>query len=175
MPYLKNRAEHRAGRQIDYPPGLKPALERTFGVPIFQEQAMQVAMIAAEFTAGEADQLRPATAAWKRPGDLQQFYAKIIGNMRHNGYEDEYAERIFKQIKGFASYGFPESHAASFALLPYVSCWLKSHEPAIFLCALLNSQPLGVLHAERTGAGRAAPLRRGAASRCQSQRDRQKH
>ncbi|MGN6827821.1 error-prone DNA polymerase [Paucibacter sp. M5-1] len=142
-PYLKNRAEHRAGRQIDYPQGLKPALERTFGVPIFQEQVMQVAMIAADFTAGEADQLRRAMAAWKRPGDLQQFYEKIIGNMRRNGYEDEYAERIFKQIKGFASYGFPESHAASFALLTYVSCWLKCHEPAIFLCALLNSQPLG--------------------------------
>lgn len=142
-PYLKNRADHRAGRTIDYPQGLKPALERTFGVPIFQEQVMQVAMIAADFTAGEADQLRRAMAAWKRPGDLQQFYDKIVSNMRRNGYADEYAERIFKQIKGFASYGFPESHAASFALLTYVSSYIKCHEPGIFLCALLNSQPLG--------------------------------
>lgn len=104
---------------------------------------MQVAMIAANFSAGEADQLRRAMAAWKRPGDLEAFYDKIITNMRKNGYEDEFAERIFKQIKGFSSYGFPESHAASFALLTYVSSWLKCHEPAIFLCALLNSQPLG--------------------------------
>lgn len=104
---------------------------------------MQVAMIAAGFSAGEADQLRRAMAAWKRPGDLQQFYDKIVSNMRRNGYADEYAERIFKQIKGFASYGFPESHAASFALLTYVSCYIKCHEPALFLCALLNSQPLG--------------------------------
>lgn len=104
---------------------------------------MQVAMIAADFSAGEADQLRRAMAAWKRPGDLERFYDKIVTNMRKNGYEDDFAERIFKQIKGFASYGFPESHAASFALLTYVSSWLKKHEPAAFLCALLNSQPLG--------------------------------
>ena len=142
-PYLQNRAKHRAGGKIEYAGQLRPALERTFGVPIFQEQVMQVAMIAADFSAGEADQLRRAMAAWKRPGDLEKFYAKIITNMRRNGYEDEFAERIFKQIKGFASYGFPESHAASFALLTYVSSWLKCHEPAIFLCALLNSQPLG--------------------------------
>jgi len=142
-PYLKNREAFRAGRQIDYPDALKPALHRTFGIPIFQEQVMQVAMIAADFSAGEADQLRRAMAAWKRPGDLQRFYDKIVTNMRRNGYTDEFAQRIFKQIKGFASYGFPESHAASFALLTYVSCWLKKHEPAVFLCALLNSQPLG--------------------------------
>ncbi|HEY4082955.1 MAG TPA: error-prone DNA polymerase [Burkholderiaceae bacterium] len=142
-PYLQNRAKHRAGGEIEYAGQLRPALERTFGVPIFQEQVMQVAMIAADFSAGEADQLRRAMAAWKRPGDLEKFYEKIITNMRRNGYEDEFAERIFKQIKGFASYGFPESHAASFALLTYVSSWLKCHEPAIFLCALLNSQPLG--------------------------------
>ena len=142
-PYLKNRAKHRAGEKIEYPPRLETALERTFGIPIFQEQVMQVAMIAADFSAGEADQLRRAMAAWKRPGDLQGFYEKIITNMRKNGYTDEFAERIFMQIKGFSSYGFPESHAASFALLTYVSSWLKCHEPAIFLCALLNSQPLG--------------------------------
>ena len=142
-PYLQNRAKHRAGIEIEYADQLRPALERTHGVPIFQEQVMQVAMIAADFSAGEADQLRRAMAAWKRPGDLEKFYTKIITNMRRNGYEDEFAERIFRQIKGFASYGFPESHAASFALLTYVSSWLKRHEPAIFLCALLNSQPLG--------------------------------
>jgi error-prone DNA polymerase len=139
-PYLKNRARR---DRIEYPPRLEEALKRTFGVPIFQEQVMQVAMIAAGFTAGEADQLRRAMAAWKRPGDLQQFHDKIITGMRERGYTDEFADSIFRQIKGFASYGFPESHAASFALLTYVSCWMKRHEPAIFLCALLNSQPLG--------------------------------
>jgi len=142
-PYLKNRDRARRGEKIEHPHGLEVALERTFGIPIFQEQVMQVAMIAANFTAGEADQLRRAMAAWKRPGDLERFYEKIITNMRRNGYSDDFAEAIFRQIKGFASYGFPESHAASFALLTYVSSWLKCHEPAIFLCALLNSQPLG--------------------------------
>jgi len=139
-PYLKNRANR---DKIQYPPRLEAALERTFGVPIFQEQVMQVAMIAAGFSAGEADQLRRAMAAWKRPGDLQQFHQKIINGMRARGYGDDFAESIFRQIKGFSSYGFPESHAASFALLTYVSSWMKCHEPAIFLCALLNSQPLG--------------------------------
>ncbi|MBV8604516.1 MAG: error-prone DNA polymerase [Pelomonas sp.] len=142
-PYLQNRARARRGETIDVPPGLEAALARTFGVPIFQEQVMQVAMIAAGFSAGEADQLRRAMAAWKRPGDLERFHDKIIANMRARGYSDEFAAAIFRQIKGFASYGFPESHAASFALLTYVSSWLKCHEPAIFLCALLNSQPLG--------------------------------
>lgn len=104
---------------------------------------MQVAMIAAGFSAGEADQLRRAMAAWKRPGDLARFHEKILTGMRERGYQDEFAEAIFRQIKGFASYGFPESHAASFALLTYVSSWVKRHEPAVFLCALLNSQPLG--------------------------------
>ena len=141
-PYLQNRAKK--PQDIYYPKeALRAALERTCGVPIFQEQVMQVAMIAADFSPGEADQLRRAMAAWKRPGDLERFYEKIITNMRKNGYEDDFAERIFKQIKGFSSYGFPESHAASFALLTYVSSWLKCHEPAAFLCALLNSQPLG--------------------------------
>ncbi|MBY0234856.1 MAG: error-prone DNA polymerase, partial [Burkholderiaceae bacterium] len=141
-PYLKNRAMR--PQDIQYPSeALKVALERTCGIPIFQEQVMQVAMIAASFTAGEADQLRRAMAAWKRPGDLQRFHEKILSGMRANGYTDDFAEAIFRQIKGFASYGFPESHAASFALLTYVSCWVKQHEPAVFLCALLNSQPLG--------------------------------
>ncbi|ALT78131.1 error-prone DNA polymerase [Paucibacter sp. KCTC 42545] len=141
-PYLKNRAMR--PQDIQYPSeALKVALERTCGIPIFQEQVMQVAMIAASFSAGEADQLRRAMAAWKRPGDLQRFHEKILSGMRANGYTDDFAEAIFRQIKGFASYGFPESHAASFALLTYVSCWVKQHEPAVFLCALLNSQPLG--------------------------------
>lgn len=104
---------------------------------------MQIAMIAAGFSAGEADELRRAMAAWKRPGVLDKYYDKVVSGMRANGYEDDFAERIFRQIKGFSSYGFPESHAASFALLTYVSSWLKCHEPAAFLCALLNSQPLG--------------------------------
>ncbi|RQO62414.1 error-prone DNA polymerase [Paucibacter sp. KBW04] len=141
-PYLTNRAKPEGS--ITYPKKeLEAALKRTFGVPIFQEQVMQVAMIAAGFTAGEADQLRRAMAAWKRPGDLQKFYDKIITGMAERGYTQDFAEAIFRQIKGFASYGFPESHAASFALLTYQSCWVKKHEPAAFLCALLNSQPLG--------------------------------
>ena len=142
-PYLKNRAKVRAGIPIDYQKDLKAALERTHGIPIFQEQVMQVAMIAADFSPGEADQLRRAMASWKRPGDLQSFYDRIVNNMVANGYTSEFAKSIFEMIKGFSSYGFPESHAASFALLTYVSSWLKCHEPAIFLCALLNSQPLG--------------------------------
>ncbi|HEY1128766.1 MAG TPA: error-prone DNA polymerase, partial [Roseateles sp.] len=141
-PYLKNRLLPH--NEIKYPkPELEEALGRTCGVPIFQEQVMQIAMIAAGFSAGEADELRRAMASWKRPGVLEKYYDKVILGMRRNGYEDEFAERIFRQIKGFSSYGFPESHAASFALLTYVSSWLKCHEPAAFLCALLNSQPLG--------------------------------
>ncbi|MBH9552660.1 error-prone DNA polymerase [Inhella gelatinilytica] len=141
-PYLSNRAKR--PEDIVYPSeALKVALERTCGIPIFQEQVMQVAMIAAGFTPGEADQLRRAMAAWKRPGDLARFHARILSGMRQRGYADDFAEAIFRQIQGFASYGFPESHAASFALLTYASCWLKRHEPAAFLCALLNSQPLG--------------------------------
>ena len=141
-PYLKNRAL--PPDEVPYPSeALKAALWRTRGVPIFQEQVMQVAMIAAGFSAGEADQLRRAMAAWKRPGVLEKYYDKVVQGMRERGYTDDFAESIFKQIKGFSSYGFPESHAASFALLTYISCWLKCHEPAAFLCALLNSQPLG--------------------------------
>ena len=141
-PYLKNRAL--PPDEVPYPSeALKEALWRTRGVPIFQEQVMQVAMIAAGFSAGEADQLRRAMAAWKRPGVLEKYYDKVVQGMRERGYTDDFAESIFKQIKGFSSYGFPESHAASFALLTYISSWLKCHEPAAFLCALLNSQPLG--------------------------------
>jgi error-prone DNA polymerase len=139
-PYLQRRIDPSL---IDYPEGLKPALERTLGVPIFQEQVMQVAMIAAGFSQGEADQLRRAMAAWKRKGGMDKYRGRIISGMTEQGYDVEYAERICEQIQGFGEYGFPESHAASFALLTYVSSWIKCHEPAAFLCALLNSQPMG--------------------------------
>jgi error-prone DNA polymerase len=122
---------------------MKLALERTLGVPIFQEQVMQVAILGAGFTPGEADQLRRAMAAWKRKGGLEKYYDRIVRGMLERGYELAFAEAIFSQIQGFGEYGFPESHAASFALLAYASAWLKCHEPAAFLCALLNSQPMG--------------------------------
>jgi error-prone DNA polymerase len=122
---------------------VKKVLERTLGVSIFQEQVMQLAVVAGGFTPGEADQLRRAMAAWKRRGGLEPFRDKLIAGMLERGYEREWAEQIFQQILGFGEYGFPESHAASFALLVYVSSWIKCHEPAAFACALLNSQPLG--------------------------------
>ena len=116
---------------------------RTKGVPIFQEQVMQIAMLAADFSAGEADALRRAMAAWKRRGGLSPFHKRLVGRMVEKGYTLEYAERIFKQIQGFGEYGFPESHAAGFALLAYVSSWIKCHHPDAFLCGLLNAQPMG--------------------------------
>ena len=140
-PYLKNRTLR--DDEIDCPEELKPALVRTKGVPIFQEQVMQIAMLAADFTAGEADALRRAMAAWKRRGGLSPFHKRLVGRMVEKGYAPEYAERIFKQIQGFGEYGFPESHAAGFALLAYVSSWIKCHHPDAFLCGLLNSQPMG--------------------------------
>ncbi|NIE62049.1 MULTISPECIES: error-prone DNA polymerase [unclassified Burkholderia] len=140
-PYLKRR---QGIEKVSYPKEeLKPALERTYGVPIFQEQVMQIAMIAAGFTPGEADELRRAMAAWKRKGNLEKYHRKIVDGMRERDYPPDFAEQIFEQIKGFGDYGFPESHAASFAKLAYASSWLKCHEPAIFLAALLNSQPMG--------------------------------
>jgi len=140
-PYLRRRQ----GLEPEIYPSdsLREALERTKGVPIFQEQVMQVAMIAAGFTAGEADELRRAMAAWKRKGGLEKYYHRIVNGMEERGYERSFAEAIFEQIKGFGEYGFPESHAASFALLVYTSSWLKCHEPEAFLAALLNSQPMG--------------------------------
>ncbi|HEY6135668.1 MAG TPA: error-prone DNA polymerase [Rubrivivax sp.] len=140
-PYLKNRALR--DDQIDYPAALRPALQRTKGIPIFQEQVMQIAMIAADFTPGEADQLRRAMAAWKRKGGLGSFHDRLVGRMVEKGYERDYAERIFKQMEGFGEYGFPESHAAGFAQLAYASSWIKCHHPDVFLAALLNSQPMG--------------------------------
>lgn len=140
-PYLQRRQDP---GKVEYPDdALKSVLERTLGVPIFQEQVMQIAMVAAGFSAGEADQLRRAMAAWKRKGGLEQFESKLINGMLERGYQREFAEQVFKQVKGFGDYGFPESHSASFALLAYVSAWLKCYEPAAFCCALLNSQPMG--------------------------------
>ena len=140
-PFLNNRTL--ADEDVDCPEELKPALLRTKGVPIFQEQVMQIAMLAADFTAGEADALRRAMAAWKRRGGLSPFHERLVGRMVEKGYPTEYAERIFKQIQGFGEYGFPESHAAGFALLAYVSSWIKCHHPDAFLCGLLNAQPMG--------------------------------
>ncbi|MFN5234625.1 MAG: error-prone DNA polymerase, partial [Burkholderiaceae bacterium] len=140
-PYLRRR---QGSEPISYPSeDVKAALSRTLGVPIFQEQVMQLAMLAAGFSAGEADQLRRAMAAWKRKGGLEKFHDKLINGMLARGYPLEFAEALFSQIEGFAEYGFPESHAASFALLAYASAWMKRHHPAAFLAALLNSQPMG--------------------------------
>ncbi|RZT09104.1 error-prone DNA polymerase [Duganella sp. CF402] len=139
-PYLKRRMDHKL---VKYPPRLEEALGRTLGVPIFQEQVMQIAQIAAGFTEGEADQLRRAMAAWKRKGGVDKYEKQIKDGMRERGYDDDFADAICKQIQGFGEYGFPESHSASFALLSYASSWIKCHEPAAFLCALLNSQPMG--------------------------------
>ncbi|MFO1418493.1 MAG: error-prone DNA polymerase [Methylotetracoccus sp.] len=140
-PYLARRA----GREpVVYPSAeVEKVLRRTLGVPIFQEQVMQLAMVAAGFSAGEADQLRRAMAAWRRKGGLERFEHKLLDGMRRRGYEERFARQIYRQIQGFGEYGFPESHSASFALLAYASAWLKCHHPAVFSCALLNSQPLG--------------------------------
>ncbi|WP_292931520.1 error-prone DNA polymerase [Noviherbaspirillum sp.] len=140
-PYLRRR---QGLEPVTYPKdAIRPALERTCGVPIFQEQVMQIAMLAADFSAGEADQLRRSMAAWRRKGDLGKFQEKLKLGMEKNGYEKVFIDAIVRQIEGFAEYGFPESHAASFALLAYASSWIKRHEPAAFLAALLNSQPMG--------------------------------
>jgi len=140
-PYLRRRNGEEV---VEYPSDeIRDVLQRTLGVPIFQEQVMQIAVVAAGFTPGEADQLRRAMAAWKRRGGLGPFEEKLISGMRARGYDEKFAKQIFKQILGFGEYGFPESHSASFALLVYVSCWLKCHTPAAFTCALLNSQPMG--------------------------------
>ena len=140
-PYLARRAQK---EPVEYPnPALRQVFERTLGVPIFQEQVMSLAITAAGFSPGEADQLRRGMAAWKRHGGLEPFRQRIIDGMRERGYDNGFAEQVFEQIKGFGSYGFPESHAASFALLAYASAWLKCHYPAAFACALLNSQPMG--------------------------------
>ena len=140
-PYLRRRSGE---EQISFPSeAVRSVLEKTMGVPIFQEQAMRLAVVAAGFTPGEADQLRRAMGAWRRRGVMEPFRQKLLDVMRERGYDADFSERVYEQIQGFGEYGFPESHAASFALLVYASAWLKYYEPAVFTAALLNSQPLG--------------------------------
>ena len=167
-PYLRRR---QGLEPVSYPSeAVKAVLERTLGVPIFQEQVMQLAIVAAGFTPGEADQLRRSMAAWKKKGGLEHFHPRLLKGMLERGYTREFAEQIYQQICGFGEYGFPESHSASFALLAYVSSWLKHYEPAAFLAGMLNSQPLGFLFRLATGAGRAAPRCRSACGRCDGER-----
>jgi error-prone DNA polymerase len=140
-PYLKRR---NGEEPVEYPSeAVADVLKKTLGVPLFQEQAMRLVIVAAGFTPGEADQLRRAMAAWRRSGAITKFEKRLIDGMLANGYSEEFARNVFRQIEGFGSYGFPESHAVSFALLAYVSAWIKCHHPAVFLVALLNSQPMG--------------------------------
>ena len=140
-PYLRRR---NGEEKIEYPSGeLKEILGKTNGVPLFQEQAMQIAITGAGFSPDEADRLRRSLATFKRHGNISDFRNRFLKGMRENGYEDGFAERCFSQLEGFASYGFPESHAASFAILVYISAWIKCFHPGIFACALLNSQPMG--------------------------------
>ncbi len=140
-PYLRRRE---GKEKPEYPkPELRAVLEKTLGVPLFQEQAMKVAIVGAGFTPVEADQLRRAMATFKLTGGVSHFYDKLVGGMVERGYPKDFAERTFKQIEGFGSYGFPESHAASFAKIAYASCWMKHHHPDVFCAALLNAQPMG--------------------------------
>jgi error-prone DNA polymerase len=140
-PYLRRRNGEEA---VTYPSKqVEAVLKRTLGVPIFQEQVMQLAVVAAGFTPGEADRLRRAMAAWKRKGGLEPFQRQLIDGMLERGYSESFAHQIFNQIRGFGDYGFPEAHSASFALLAYTSAWLKHYEPAAFCAALINSQPMG--------------------------------
>jgi error-prone DNA polymerase len=141
-PYLQRR--HLPPEAVPYPSEeLRPVLEKTRGVPIFQEQVMQIAVVAAGFTPGEADQLRRAMGAWQRSGNMGMYQQKLMDGMRARGYSETFADQIYKQIEGFGEYGFPESHSASFALLTYVSSWLKLNFPAAFFAGLINSQPMG--------------------------------
>ena len=140
-PYLRRRA---GLEKVTYPSQeLRTVLERTLGVPLFQEQAMKIAIVGAGFTGAEADQLRRAMATFKKSGLIHHFHERMVTGMIERGYDADFAKRCFKQIEGFGTYGFPESHAASFALLVYVSAWLKCHYPDVFICALLNAQPMG--------------------------------
>ena len=140
-PYLRRR---NGEEQVEYPSqDLRRVLEKTLGIPLFQEQAMRIAIVGAGFTASEADQLRRAMATFRHAGTIHGFREKMVGGMVARGYDSDFAERCFRQIEGFGEYGFPESHAASFALLVYVSAWMKRRYPAAFACALLNSQPMG--------------------------------
>src|SRR6185312_2844720 len=140
-PYLRRRD---GLEPVEFPSEeLKNILGKTLGVPLFQEQAMQVAIVAAGFTPSEADALRRSMATFKAQGQVTKFQEKLVNGMVAKGYTSEYAHRIFKQLEGFGSYGFPESHAVSFALLVYISSWLKCYYPDVFACALLNSLPMG--------------------------------
>ncbi len=140
-PYLRRR---RGEEPVLYPhPSLQPVLEKTLGVPLFQEQVMRLAMIAADYTPGEADQLRRDMAAWRGPGRIEHHRERLVSRMQAKGITAQFAERVFSQIRGFGEYGFPEAHAASFALIAYATAWLKRHYPAEFTCALLNAQPMG--------------------------------
>ncbi|GAB4534073.1 MAG: hypothetical protein Tsb0020_49780 [Haliangiales bacterium] len=140
-PYLRRR---RGIEAVEYPhESLRPVLEKTLGVPLFQEQVMRLAMIAADYSPGEADQLRRDMAAWKKSGRIDKHRDRLISAMTKKGIAAEFAERVFEQIRGFGEYGFPESHAASFALIAYATAWLRCHYPAEFTCSLLNAQPMG--------------------------------
>src|SRR5688500_3728883 len=140
-PYLRRRNDE---EPVEYPSKeLEDILGRTLGVPLFQEQAMKIAIVAGGFTPAEADELRRSMATFKAQGMVSKFREKLIKGMSERGYAPDYAERVFRQLEGFGSYGFPESHAASFALLVYVSSWLKCFYPDVFACALLNSMPMG--------------------------------
>src|SRR5436190_19548299 len=140
-PYLRRRSGQ---EKVEYPsPELEAVLDKTLGVPLFQEQAMQIAIVGAGFSPGEADRLRRAMATFRHVGTIHSFREKFIAGMTTRGYAQEFAERCFSQIEGFGAYGFPESHAASFALLVYVSAWIKCFYPEVFAGALLNSQPMG--------------------------------
>src|SRR5207244_8729046 len=140
-PYLRRRE---GLEEVSYPdPAVEQVLAKTLGVPLFQEQVMRLAMVAAGFTPGEADQLRRAMGAWRRPGLIEQFRARLRDGLLSHGLPLTFADQLYEQIRGFGEYGFPEAHAASFALLAYVSAWLKCHYPAAFAAALLNSQPMG--------------------------------
>jgi len=143
-PYLRRR---NGEEPVTYPnEAIEAVLEKTLGVPLFQEQAMRLAVVAAGFTPGEADQLRRSMGAWRRNGTIEAFREKLVSGMRARGLSENFAERCFKQISGFGEYGFPESHAASFALLVYVSAWLKRYHPAAWCAAMINSWPLGFYH-----------------------------
>ena len=140
-PYLRRR---RGEEAVEYPhPSLRPVLEKTLGVPLFQEQVMRLAVVAADYTAGEADQLRRDMAAWRRTGRMERHRSRLLSRMCAKGIAPEFAKRVFEQIQGFGEYGFPESHAASFALISYAGAFLLRHYPAEFACALLNAQPMG--------------------------------
>ena len=167
-PYLRRRAGE---EPVIYPnDAIREVLHKTLGVPIFQEQAMRLAVVAAGFTPGEADQLRRAMGAWRRPGVIDRFRDKLLDGMQQRGLSEEFAEQVFRQIRGFGEYGFPESHAASFALLVYVSAWLKHYYPAAFAAALINSQPMGFYAPSQLVRDARQHGVHGAAGRCQLQR-----